>query len=65
VGATVPDHAENALEAARMAGAKFVYFDNTYMYAQSNAPQTEETRFARAAEKEKCGLRWQTECLMR
>jgi nucleoside-diphosphate-sugar epimerase len=37
---------KNALEAARMAGAKFVYFDNTYMYAQSNAPQTEETRFA-------------------
>lgn len=37
---------KNALEAARMAGAKFVYFDNTYMYPQSNAPQTEETRFA-------------------
>lgn len=36
----------NALEATRMAGAKFVYFDNTYMYPQSNAPQTEETRFA-------------------
>lgn len=37
---------KNALETARMAGAKFVYFDNTYMYPQSNAPQTEETRFA-------------------
>ncbi|AEN64650.1 NAD-dependent epimerase/dehydratase [Enterobacter soli] len=36
----------NVLEATRMAGAKFVYFDNTYMYPQSNAPQTEETRFA-------------------
>lgn len=41
-----PTMLKNALDAARMAGAKFVYFDNTYMYAQSNAPQTEETRFA-------------------
>jgi nucleoside-diphosphate-sugar epimerase len=41
-----PDMLKNALEATRMAGAKFVYFDNTYMYPQSNAPQTEETRFA-------------------
>lgn len=40
-----PTMLKNALDAARMAGAKFVYFDNTYMYAQSNAPQTEETRF--------------------
>ncbi|MDR7943262.1 NAD-dependent epimerase/dehydratase family protein [Enterobacter soli] len=41
-----PTMLKNALDAARMAGAKFVYFDNTYMYTQSNAPQTEETRFA-------------------
>lgn len=41
-----PTMLKNALEAAQMAGAKFVYFDNTYMYPQSNAPQTEETRFA-------------------
>jgi nucleoside-diphosphate-sugar epimerase len=41
-----PTMLKNALDAARMAGAKFVYFDNTYMYPQSNAPQTEETRFA-------------------
>ncbi|MFT4290080.1 NAD-dependent epimerase/dehydratase family protein [Enterobacter sp.] len=41
-----PTMLKNALEAARMAEAKFVYFDNTYMYPQSNAPQTEETRFA-------------------
>ncbi|MGR5945253.1 NAD-dependent epimerase/dehydratase family protein [Enterobacter sp. C4G1] len=41
-----PAMLKNALEATRMAGAKFVYFDNTYMYLQSNAPQTEETRFA-------------------
>ena len=37
---------DNALEATRKAGAKFVYFDNTYMYPQNNVPQTEETRFA-------------------
>ena len=41
-----PTMLKNALEAARMAEAKFFYFDNTYMYPQSNAPQTEETRFA-------------------
>lgn len=41
-----PAMLKNALEATQMAGAKFVYFDNTYMYPQSNAPQTEETRFA-------------------
>lgn len=41
-----PTMLKNALDAARMAGAKFVYFDNTYMYPQSNTPQTEETRFA-------------------
>ncbi|MFX4313656.1 NAD-dependent epimerase/dehydratase family protein [Enterobacter sp. 63] len=41
-----PTMLKNALEAARMARAKFVYFDNTYMYPQSNTPQTEETRFA-------------------
>lgn len=41
-----PTMLKNALEATRMVGAKFVYFDNTYMYPQSNAPQTEETRFA-------------------
>lgn len=36
----------NALEATRKAGARFVYFDNTYMYPQSDESQTEETRFA-------------------
>ena len=41
-----PTMLDNALEATRKAGAKFVYFDNTYMYPQSNVPQTEETRFA-------------------
>lgn len=41
-----PTMLDNALEATRKAGAKFVYFDNTYMYPQNNVPQTEETRFA-------------------
>ncbi|QFQ09057.1 NAD-dependent epimerase/dehydratase family protein [Enterobacter sichuanensis] len=41
-----PAMLENALEATRQAGAKFVYFDNTYMYPQNAVPQTEETRFA-------------------
>lgn len=41
-----PTMLDNALEATRKAGAKFVYFDNTYMYPQSNVPQIEETRFA-------------------
>ncbi|WP_447855540.1 NAD-dependent epimerase/dehydratase family protein [Enterobacter sp. WI-ESBL-E8] len=40
-----PTMLDNALEATRKAGARFVYFDNTYMYPQSDAPQTEETRF--------------------
>ncbi|MFT4100099.1 MAG: NAD-dependent epimerase/dehydratase family protein [Burkholderiaceae bacterium] len=37
---------QNALAACRAAGAKFVYFDNTYMYPQDDRPQTEETPFA-------------------
>lgn len=41
-----PTMLDNALEATRKAGARFVYFDNTYMYPQSDVPQTEETRFA-------------------
>lgn len=41
-----PTMLENALVATRKAGAKFVYFDNTYMYPQSDVLQTEETRFA-------------------
>jgi len=36
----------NALDATRAAGAKFVYFDNTYLYPQSAQRQTEETAFA-------------------
>ncbi|RKQ39141.1 NAD-dependent epimerase/dehydratase family protein [Enterobacter sp. R1(2018)] len=41
-----PTMLKNALDAARTAQARFVYFDNTYMYPQNDNPQTEETRFA-------------------
>ncbi|NHN86267.1 NAD-dependent epimerase/dehydratase family protein [Acetobacter musti] len=41
----------NALQACRMAGAGFAYFDNTYMYPQNSQIQTEETRFAPAGRK--------------
>lgn len=37
---------KNALDASRAAGAKFVYFDNTYMYPQDDRLLTEETQFA-------------------
>lgn len=41
-----PTMLRNALDAARTAGAKFAYFDNTYMYPQNNQIQTEDTPFA-------------------
>lgn len=41
-----PAMLRNALDAMRAAGAKFVYFDNTYMYPQTAQRQTEETAFA-------------------
>lgn len=41
-----PTMVRNALDAARSAGAKFAYFDNTYMYPQDDRVQTEETPFA-------------------
>lgn len=37
---------KNALDATRAAGAKFAYFDNTYMYPQDARVQTEDTPFA-------------------
>jgi hypothetical protein len=37
---------KNALDACRAAGAKFAYFDNTYMYPQDARLQTEDTPFA-------------------
>lgn len=36
----------NALDAARAANARFVYFDNTYMYPQDDRVLTEDTPFA-------------------
>lgn len=44
--AQFPVMLKNALAACRAAGAKFVYFDNTYMYPQDARLQTEETPFA-------------------
>lgn len=44
--AQFPTMLQNALAASRAAGARFVYFDNTYMYPQDAHPQTEATRFA-------------------
>ncbi|RTQ33968.1 NAD-dependent epimerase/dehydratase family protein [Variovorax gossypii] len=41
-----PAMLNNALEASRAAGAKFAYFDNTYMYPQDDRLQTEQTPFA-------------------
>lgn len=41
-----PKMLRNALDAARTAGAKFAYFDNTYMYPQDDRVQTEDTPFA-------------------
>ncbi len=43
----------NALDATRAEGAKFAYFDNTYMYPQDDRLQTEETPFAPAGRKGK------------
>lgn len=41
-----PTMLKNALHACRAAGAKFAYFDNTYMYPQDDRLLTEETVFA-------------------
>lgn len=41
-----PTMLKNALDATRAAGAKFAYFDNTYMYSQDARVQTEDTPFA-------------------
>ena len=43
--ARFPTMLRNALDAARSAGAKFAYFDNTYMYPQDDRVQTEDTPF--------------------
>jgi hypothetical protein len=36
---------QNALDATRQAGARFVYFDNTYMYPQDARVLTEDAPF--------------------
>ena len=41
-----PTMLKNALAATRAVGAKFVYFDNTYMYPQTAQLQTEDIHFA-------------------
>ncbi|MBX3654404.1 MAG: NAD-dependent epimerase/dehydratase family protein [Ramlibacter sp.] len=41
-----PTMLKNALDASRAAGARFAYFDNTYMYPQDDRVQTEATSFA-------------------
>lgn len=46
-----PTMLQNALHAARAAGAKFAYFDNTYMYPQDDRIQTEDTPFEPAGRK--------------
>jgi len=43
--AQFPAMLRNALDAARAAGSRFAYFDNTYMYPQDDRVQTEETPF--------------------
>lgn len=44
--AQFPTMLRNALDACRATGARFAYFDNTYMYPQDDRVQTEDTPFA-------------------
>ncbi|MEU3019697.1 NAD-dependent epimerase/dehydratase family protein [Nocardiopsis sp. NPDC007018] len=44
--ARFPTMLRHALDASRAAGARFAYFDNTYMYPQDDRVQTEDTAFA-------------------
>ncbi len=41
----------NVIDACAAHGARLVFFDNTYMYPQTDEPQTEETRFHPCGEK--------------
>jgi len=43
----------NAIDACTTQGTKLVFFDNTYMYPQTNQPQTEDTPFLPHGEKGK------------
>jgi nucleoside-diphosphate-sugar epimerase len=49
--AQFPTMLRNALDATRAAGARFAYFDNTYMYPQDDRVLTEDTPFAPAGRK--------------
>ncbi len=51
--AQFPTMLQNALDATKATGAKFVYFDNTYMYPQDDEPQNENTAFAPVGRKGK------------
>jgi nucleoside-diphosphate-sugar epimerase len=46
-----PTLMNNAINACKTHGTKLVFFDNTYMYPQTNATQTEETDFQPHGEK--------------
>ena len=41
----------NVIDACAAQGARLVFFDNTYMYPQTDAPQTEDTEFRPHGEK--------------
>lgn len=41
-----PTLMRNTIDACAASGTKLVFFDNTYMYPQTSAPQTEEAPFA-------------------
>ena len=51
--AQFPTMLKNALDACRAEGARFAYFDNTYMYPQNARLQTEDTPFAPVGRKGK------------
>lgn len=42
---------QNVIDACKRQGCKLVFFDNTYMYPKTGAPQTEESPFAPVGEK--------------
>lgn len=55
-----PTMLKNALDASRATGAKFAYFDNTYMYPQDDRLLTEEAPFAPVGRKGKVRARMAT-----
>ncbi|GLQ30385.1 NAD-dependent epimerase/dehydratase family protein [Litoribrevibacter albus] len=48
-----PTMMRNVIDACLTHGARLVYFDNTYMYPQTDAPQTEDSHFEPNGEKGK------------